>query len=459
MAPKRGYDPELGQDLQQAFVSGKRKGEHGQLAKYVSEFLGVYFLVLTIGCNVHTESVGTALSAGGMLAVLVFSLGAVSGGHFNPAVTLAILLRGHIDGAQAGMYVFVQMLAGYWGAVSYSLLTGGAFIFAPAFEYSQGAALSVEVLYSCLLCYVVLNVATSKDAPNQYFGLAVGFCVVTAAIACGSISGSSLNPAVSFGCLAMAAQKHGVSAVSFWALYFFAPFIGALLAWILYTWVRPEYTVAAAVPSSYVEEPAAPDLDPEVYHITKEQEAADLAVGLTYELHDPQQRGMLEIDGSCVEFDSQSRCCGAVYFADKEDAENGIIHYGLHWGDLGSYAQADDDQIRFNLSKIQPHIHVLFFVVTLFGEGHSLSTVAKCHARLIQRDGQKPSEVLKFTREFSQQEEGNVYVIAVLYRTQRGGWIWEACDKSYNLAESGTYRLLEPQLKRLLLQKKEIMSS
>jgi len=122
---------------------------------------------------------------------------------------------------------------------------------------------------------------------------------------------------------------------------------------------------------------------------TKEQEAADLAVGLTYELHDPQQRGMLEIDGSCVEFDSQSRCCGAVYFADKEDAENGIIHYGLHWGDLGSYAQADDDQIRFNLSKIQPHIHVLFFVVTFMsrvpgtdsvtvGSAASSAAMARC---------------------------------------------------------------------------------
>lgn len=449
------YDPELGQ----AELSAKRPA-HGPLAKYVSEFIGVYFLVLTIGCNVHTESIGTALSAGSMLAVLVFALGSVSGGHFNPAVTLAIVLRGgHISGMDALVYVVVQMVAGYMGALSYGMMTGGAFIFAPAFEYSQGAALSVEVLYSCLLCYVVLNVATSRDAPNQYFGLAVGFSVVTAAIACGNISGSSLNPAVSFGCLAMAARVHGASSVQFWALYFFAPFLGAVLAFVLYTWVRPENQTVEAPREPLIEEPEAkPDFNPEAFLIPKELEKQDLAVGLTYELHDPQQRGMLEIDGSCVEFDSQSRCCGAVYFADKEDAENGIIHYGLHWGDLGSYAHADDDQIRFNLSKIQPHIHVLFFVVTLFGEGHSLRTVAKCHARLIQRDGPQSSEVLKFTREFSQQEEGNVYVIAVLYRTQRG-WLWEACDKSYNLAESGTYRLLEPQLKRLLLQKKEIMSS
>ena len=98
-------------------------------------------------------------------------------------------------------------------------------------------------------------------------------------------------------------------------------------------------------------------------------ESCEVALGLAYELHDPSLRGALEIDGSCVKFDRDGRCLGAVYFADKEDTESGITHYGLHTGELGSFAHGDDDQIRFNLSKIQPHIHVLFFVVTLFGEG------------------------------------------------------------------------------------------
>merc|ERR1719305_1260061 len=164
-----------------------------------------------------------------MLTVMVFALGSVSGAHFNPAVSLAITLRGKMPVDLMFYYMGAQITGGILAAASYSAITGGAFIFAPLWQYTAGAALVCELLYSITLIYVVLNVATI-DVPTQYSGLAVGFTVVAAAVAIGSVSGCSLNPSVSIGCLFVAAARHGYSEVHFWALYTLTPFLAALVA-------------------------------------------------------------------------------------------------------------------------------------------------------------------------------------------------------------------------------------
>merc|ERR1719201_1055116 len=195
----------------------------------------------------------------------------------------------------------------------------------------------------------------------------------------------------------------------------------------------------------------------ESFLLPRSLEACDIAVGLSYELHDPSLRGMLEIDGSCVKFDNTGRCCGAVYFADKEDGDNGIVHYGLHTGELGSpYAHGNDDQIRFRLERLRPNVHFMFFDVTLHSDGHHvLQAVRKCQARLLNQNAPTAaSEVLQFQRSFGKEESGNAYVIGMIMRT-KDGWAWEAIDKCYTLLEAGTYRMLEPQLQRLCLQKLE----
>merc|ERR1719261_2314 len=173
-----------------------------------------------------------------MLTVMVFALGSVSGAHFNPAVSLAITLRGKMPVDLMFYYMGAQITGGILAAASYSAITGGAFIFAPLWQYTAGAALVCELLYSFVLIYVVLNVATI-DVPTQYAGLAVGFTVVAAAVAMGSVSGCSLNPAVSIGCLVAAATRHGYSEVKFWALYTLTPFLAALLATLFFFAVRP----------------------------------------------------------------------------------------------------------------------------------------------------------------------------------------------------------------------------
>merc|ERR1719420_1594904 len=158
--------------------------------------------------------------------VMIFALGSVSGAHLNPAVTFAILLSGRnkIEGGplEALVYMLVQILGGIMGATMYCMMLGQAFVLAPVAQYSTADAVAAEVLYTWALCYVVLNVATASDnLPNHYFGLAIGFTVVSAAITVGAISGCALNPAVSVGALVASQFAHGIPAFHFSSFYVF----------------------------------------------------------------------------------------------------------------------------------------------------------------------------------------------------------------------------------------------
>jgi len=216
---------------------------HSNGSKYMSEFIGTFFLVFTVGCNVLTGSVGAAISIGSMLMVMIYALGSCSGAHFNPAVTVAILLsgRGLINVATAGIYIVVQLLGGLCAGACYWMICGGTFALAPVGKYSVLSVCIVEAFYTMALCYVVLNVATTvRQDGNHYFGLAIGFTVVAAALAIGGVSGCSLNPAVSFGTLMVAWANKGTAALTYFPLYFFMPFVGSVMAWGTFRIVRRE---------------------------------------------------------------------------------------------------------------------------------------------------------------------------------------------------------------------------
>jgi len=229
------------------------KNMHTSTAKYVAEFVGTFFLVLTVGCNVLTGSVGAALSIGAILMAMIFAVGPVSGAHLNPAVTLSVFLSTNSrkdteqKGAQpmdigvACMYVVVQLLAGIVAGWTYVVICGTSFSLAPVGKFSWLTAASVEVLYTCALCYVVLNVATVKGEENEYFGLAIGFTVTAAALAIGSISGCSLNPAVSVGAaMATAFDKGIMLSTQHLNMYMWAPLLGGALSALLFKMVRPD---------------------------------------------------------------------------------------------------------------------------------------------------------------------------------------------------------------------------
>jgi len=222
---------------------GIEQFQHAPIAKYIAELTGTYFLVLTVGFNVMTGSIGAALSIGAILTVMIYALGTVSGAHFNPAVTLAVWLssRGLITALDALMYVIFQLLGAALAGATYAGIMGSAFLLVPVGRHTVGSAAIVEVLYTAALCYVVLNVATTrKQEGNNYFGLAIGFTVVAAALAIGGISGCCLNPAVSAGVTMSAAYFHGVAASKYLALYILAPLGGACISCLGFYAVQKE---------------------------------------------------------------------------------------------------------------------------------------------------------------------------------------------------------------------------
>jgi aquaporin Z len=178
------------------------------VAKYAVEAIGTFFLVFTVGAAVGSRSLLAPLAIGAVLMVMIYAGGHLSGGHYNPAVTLAVLARHRIGVRDAVAYWLVQFGAGVLAAVVVRTVIDPAQLATTAALTLNGrtlvAAFVVELLFSFALCYVMLNVATSKSHPdNSFYGLAIGFTVVAGAVAVGAISGGAFNPAVTLGAAVM----------------------------------------------------------------------------------------------------------------------------------------------------------------------------------------------------------------------------------------------------------------
>jgi aquaporin Z len=166
--------------------------------KYLVEFIGTFFLVLTIGFAGALAGDMAPLAIGATLMVMIFAGGHVSGGHFNPAVTLAVFLRGKCPMSDVVPY-WVAQVAGAALAAGVVIFVNGAGA-GPPKDPDILKSLIVEFLYTFALAYVVLNVATAKGtAGNSFYGLAIGFTVLAGAYSVGSISGGAFNPAVAVG--------------------------------------------------------------------------------------------------------------------------------------------------------------------------------------------------------------------------------------------------------------------
>jgi aquaporin Z len=169
--------------------------------KYATEFIGAFFLTFAVAMAALSGSVFVPLAAGATLMVMIYAGGHISGGHYNPAVTMAALVRRRIGISDAVAYWIVQAAAGIAaGALARALVNPAAVRTLTLSGHTEAAAAVVEVLITFALCYVVLNVATSKDQKNNgFFGLAIGFTVAAGAFAVGGISGGVFNPAVALG--------------------------------------------------------------------------------------------------------------------------------------------------------------------------------------------------------------------------------------------------------------------
>jgi aquaporin Z len=195
--------------------------------RYVTEFIGTFFLVFTVGCTVLGKVPMAPLAIGAVLMVMVYAGGHICGAHYNPAVTLAVFLRGRIAAFDAVGYWVAQIVAGILAALvaKYLVNPGHVAALSPTGR-GVGTALTAEVLFTFALAYVVLNVATSRDhANNNFYGLAIGFTVAAGAFAVGGISGGAFNPAVAVGAATM-----GLFAWSKIWIWLLADLVGGALA-------------------------------------------------------------------------------------------------------------------------------------------------------------------------------------------------------------------------------------
>jgi aquaporin Z len=203
------------------------------MAKYLTEFIGTFFLVLVITFAVFTEQPLAALAIGSTLMVMVYMGGHVSGAHYNPAVSLAAMLRGALPQSELLPYWIAQLLGGIVAALLGNAMIAGSVPIAPGVGVNLFSAVLVEFLFTFALALTVLNVATAKGtAANSFYGIAIGFVVVAGAIAGGGISGGAFNPAVGIG-LSVGALVAGTGG-GWWWLYILIPLLGGALAALVF---------------------------------------------------------------------------------------------------------------------------------------------------------------------------------------------------------------------------------
>ena len=167
-------------------------------AKLITEFIGTFFLTLTI-CT--AAAFGTAgshapFAIASTLMVMIYAGGHVSGAHYNPAVTVSIYMRGACEKSDVAPYIASQVAAGVAAAlVASNVLMPDADVATMTMDTSP--ALAAELMFTFALAYVILNVATSESTEgNGYYGAAIAFVVLAGALTVGPISGASFNPAV-----------------------------------------------------------------------------------------------------------------------------------------------------------------------------------------------------------------------------------------------------------------------
>ena len=207
------------------------------MRKLITEFIGTFFLILTIGMVVLSGKGDCApLAIGSILMTMIFAGAHISGAHYNPAVTLAVLLRGRMPLSEAIGYWIVQIVGAVAAATVVRYFLAGSMPESGVVSQDSVRALIAEVIGTFALAYVVLNVATAKGTVgNMFYGLAIGFTVLAMAYAFGGISVGAFNPAVAVGAIFI----HVASWSDIW-IYLIGCFGGAALAALIFRINNPE---------------------------------------------------------------------------------------------------------------------------------------------------------------------------------------------------------------------------
>jgi len=178
-----------------------------RLDKYLVELIGTFFLVLTVVVAVNGIAGNLApLAIGSILMVMVYAGGHISGGHFNPAVTLGVWIRGKCPTSDVPFYMISQFVGGVIAAFGGTYLVscmpgaGGIPTSGSTSTFNIFAGGLAELLGTFALVWVVLNTATAKGTSgNSFYGLAIGFTLMACIYGLGGITGGAFNPAVAVG--------------------------------------------------------------------------------------------------------------------------------------------------------------------------------------------------------------------------------------------------------------------
>jgi aquaporin Z len=202
--------------------------------KLVVEFIGMFIFMFTVGMVTQKAGAGALapVAIGAVLMVMVFAGGHVSGGHYNPAVSTAVLVRGRMAPVEWVAYAITQVVAAALAGLVVRYVGGEESAAAVA---STGKMLVAEFLFTFALAWVVLHVATARGTlGNSFYGLAIGFTVAAGAFAVGGISGGVFNPAIAVGGM--------VTGLFDWSdiwIYVIAELLGAAAAAFTFLYVLP----------------------------------------------------------------------------------------------------------------------------------------------------------------------------------------------------------------------------
>jgi aquaporin Z len=204
------------------------------MKKYVMEFIGTLFLVLAVGFT------GNPIAIGITLAVMVYIGGHISGAHYNPAVTIAVWLRGKIKKSEIPGFVLAQLLAAFTASILI-IFVGGNFVPEPAFNVTFWQAILIEILFTFVLAIVILTVTTSNRFKGNYiYGLAIGFALMAGAYVGGPISSGVYNPAVALGPILLSLVLGNSYPITLILLFIIGPFTGGILAAIIFKYLNPK---------------------------------------------------------------------------------------------------------------------------------------------------------------------------------------------------------------------------
>jgi aquaporin Z len=201
------------------------------MKKYLTELIGTFFLVLIIGLSKNPLAIGFGLT------ILVYMGAHISGAHYNPAVSLAMLLRKEINISDFIKYISSQVLGASLAAYVVSIMSSNMVV-QPSLQEPVAIILLAELMFTYLLVFVILNVATHPNLEgNSFYGFAIGLTVMTGAYCVGPLTGGVFNPAVSIGpSLIDLLTGNGISQHFLW-YYLTAPVAGSVLAVIHFNFI------------------------------------------------------------------------------------------------------------------------------------------------------------------------------------------------------------------------------